>query len=54
MCKDLSRVGLTTSASRVRAVPVALREEGHSAAVHAWVEARLQLLTAVELRSRAG
>ncbi|MFE5487327.1 hypothetical protein [Streptomyces sp. NPDC056527] len=49
----LSRVGLATAAELVRAVPAALRQVGPTAAVGAWVEAQIHLVTASELRSRA-
>ncbi|MFD9030185.1 hypothetical protein ACFVZW_03300 [Streptomyces sp. NPDC059567] len=49
----LSRIGLATAAELVRAVPAALRQAGPAAAVGAWVEAQIHLVTASELRSRA-
>lgn len=48
----LARTGLATAAARVRAFLAAHRQAGPRAAVGPWLEAQVQLLTALELRGR--
>ncbi|MCX4695555.1 hypothetical protein [Streptomyces sp. NBC_01408] len=50
----LARTGLATSAARVRAFLAAHRQEGPRAAVGPWLDAQIQLLTALELQGRQG
>ncbi|MGP3689688.1 hypothetical protein ACTVZO_34185 [Streptomyces sp. IBSNAI002] len=49
----LSRTGLSVAAGLVRAFLGTLREEGPAAAVRAWVDAQIHLLSALELHARA-
>ncbi|WMX49128.1 WGR domain-containing protein [Streptomyces roseicoloratus] len=48
----LARIGLTTAAAHLRAIPAALTGEGADAAVRGWLDAELYLLTARELHAR--
>ncbi|MFE3556307.1 hypothetical protein ACFXKW_15785 [Streptomyces sp. NPDC059193] len=49
----LARTGLSVAAGLVRDFLGTLREEGPAAAVRAWVDAQIHLLSAVELHARA-
>ncbi|MFD5323431.1 hypothetical protein [Streptomyces sp. NPDC127092] len=48
----LARIGLTTAAAHLRAIPAALTAEGPEATVRLWLDAELYLLTAQELHAR--